>query len=116
MSSKQTLPTLNLTPQCSARHSGGKPYRKLVSEGGQSVFRNAKHIAINIYTAYVLYNICHVCLHLFTYISFRLSAAVSSVWDGFAFQLLLLEYLAENKIGSQRKFQHGQMFLLGRCR
>ena len=46
----------------------------------------------------------------------RLSAAMSSVWEGFAFQFLLSEYLAENKISSQQKFRHGQIFLLGHSR
>lgn len=43
-----------------------------------------------------------MCVYIYLLIfPVRLSAAMSSVWDGFAFQFLLLQYLAENKISSQ---------------
>lgn len=56
-------------------------------EGQHSVFKNAKHIAINIYTAYVLYNICHVCLHLFTYTSFKVVSNCVQCVGGLCFSI-----------------------------
>lgn len=43
----------------------------------------------------------------------RLSALVSSVWEGFASESFLSEYLAGNEIRSQQKLQRGQTSLLG---
>lgn len=58
-----------------------------------------------------------MCVYIYLLIfPLRLSAVVSSVWEGFASQFLLLEYLSENKISSQQTFQHGQTVLLGHSR
>lgn len=56
-------------------------------EARQSVLKNAKHIAINIYTAYVLYNISHVCLHSFTSISFKVVSNCVQCVGGFCFSI-----------------------------
>lgn len=63
------------------------------------------------------YTIFLMCVYIYLLIfPLRLSAIVSSVWEGSASQFLLLEYWAENKISSPQQFQRGQRFRLGHSR
>lgn len=52
----------------------------------------------------------YICFLMFP---LRLSAVVSSVWEGFASECFLSKRLAENEISSQQKLQRGQASLLG---
>lgn len=86
MYSKQIFSTLNPTPQGLARNLGGKPICKLVSRGLAECIQECKAHGY-IYIAYVLHNICHACLHLFTYISSKVVSSYVQGVGGFCFSI-----------------------------
>lgn len=58
--------------------------RKLVSRGLAACAQEGKAHGY-IYTAYVLYGLCHVCLHLFAYVSFKGVGSCVQCVGGFCF-------------------------------
>lgn len=66
-----------------------------------------------IFTQHMSCTVSVMCVYIYLLMfPLRVSAAVSSVWEGFASESFLSERLAENEISSQQKLQRGQTFHL----